>query len=321
MKGIFFSMILVFVIILLLMFISLQRSLVSFYSSQKAVENRISAMLGLYDSITFDSKKSMDIIGKRAISAAINYIITEGSPLTSSNTTILELMTNGTINGLAQSLMESSTLDDWQNTIEYLGSVQGFNTIISFKNIMVQPADSFHLSVSYSIFVNLSDTITQTNITKSSNQSILLKIENFEDPTYPLKTYGRVVNVIRESPHWGNYSSTDLTNLLDDLSNSYYHPSLYGASFLDRLEGKYFVQAKYSKPIPVGLESFVNKDKILSAGLTINESATNIDYFYFSGSSVSAYSISGMPANFRLDNEATVEGKTHLQIYNATVAG
>jgi hypothetical protein len=107
--------------------------------------------------------------------------------------------------------------------------------------------------------------------------------------------------------------------LKDDLNNSYYHPSLYGASFLDRLEGKFFVQEKYFKSKPIGLESFVNKDKILSAGLFVNTSLTNMDYLYFSGSNVPSYSISGMPTNFRLDNETTIEGKTHLQIYNVTV--
>jgi hypothetical protein len=319
MKGIFFSMILIFVIILLLMVISIQRTLTSFYFSQRSVENRIDTMLGFYDSIVFDSKKSLEIIGRRAISAAINYIITNGQPLFSSNTTITELITNGTIYGIPQGLMVGSTIKDWQDTIKYIGSSQGFGTDVLIKDISVQPESSFYLSISYSISVNISDTITQTNISKTSKQSLLFNVENFEDPLYPLSTYGRMVNVIRKSPHWNNYSSSDLTNLKDDLSNSYYHPSLYGASFLDRLEGKYFVQDKYSKPIPVGLESFVSKDEILSVGLPINISASNIDYFYFSGSEVLAYNISGMPANFRLDNETTIEGKAHLQIYNVTV--
>ncbi|MHA1743024.1 MAG: hypothetical protein ACTSV6_02085, partial [Candidatus Heimdallarchaeota archaeon] len=293
--------------------------LISFHSSQKTVENRIDAMLGFYNSIVFDSKKSLEIIGRRAVSAAINYVISNGIPLSSSNDTINELITNGSIDGVPQGLMESSTIRDWENAIEYIGSSQGFQTSISTEEIFIQPEDSFHLSISYVISINISDTITQTNISKTSSNSLLLNLENFEDPLYPLNTYGRVVNVIKESPHWNNYSSEDSTNLNDDLNNSYYHPSLYGASFLDRLEGKYFVQDKYSKSTPIGLESFVNKEKILYSGLPVDEDLTNIDYLYFSESGVPAYSISGMPSNFRLDNETTVDGKTHLQVYNATV--
>ncbi|MEM7821529.1 MAG: hypothetical protein QXX38_01810 [Candidatus Aenigmatarchaeota archaeon] len=319
MKGIFFSTILFFFTIFLVMFISSQRMLISFYSSQKSVENRINSMIGFYESIVFDSKKSMEIIGRRAISAAINYIISNGQPLNSSNNTIVELMLEGTLDGVEQGLMESSTIRDWKNTIEYLGGLQGFKTDVSIEDMFVQQSDSFYLLISYSIFVNISDTITQTNISKSSREQSLLSIENLEDPIYPLSTYGRVVNVIRKSPHWMNYSSEDLSNLIDDLEKSYYHPSLYGASFLDRLEGKYFLQEKYAKENPVGLESFVNKDKILLSGLPINISETNIDYLYFSRTGVLAYSVSGMPQNFRLDNETSIESKGHLQIYNVSV--
>lgn len=319
MKGIFFSTILIFIIIFLVTFVSIQQELVSFHSSQRSVENRINAMLNFHDSIVFDSKKSLEIIGKRATSAAINYIIVNGSPLLSSNETIVELITEGEINGTPQSLMEGSTIRNWEDNIERLGNLQGFQTNVLIKNIVIQPADSFYLSISYSISINLSDARIHANMNKTSDHSLLLGIENLEDPIYPLNTFGRVVNIIKKSPHWLNYSSTDSTNLNDDLTNSYYHPSLYGASFLDRLEGKFFVQNKYRRDNYIGLESFVNKNEILYAGLIVNSDATNIDYFYFSGSNVPAYKISGMPSNFRLDNEDTIDEKTHLQIYNATV--
>lgn len=304
----------------LILFVSINKSLVSYQLSQKSVENRINAMLGFYDNVIFDSQKSTDIICKRAIASAINNITQTGYPLSSSNSTIVELMTNGTIDGIQQNFMNGTRIDDWENTIEGLGSMQGFQTIILIKDVVIQPADSFHLSMSYSISVNLSDTMTPTNLSKTSRQSLILSIENFEDPIYPLNTYGRVVNIIKNSPHWLNYSNDDLTNLNDDLTNSYYHPSLYGASFLDRLEGKYLVQDKYKylTTVPIGLESFVNKDEMASSGLSVKTDATNVDYFYFSGTGVTAYKISGMTSNFRLDNENTVEGKKHLEIYNVT---
>jgi hypothetical protein len=216
--------------------------------------------------------------------------------------------------------MEGSTTKDWEDSIEYLGNLQAFNTKVEVKDLLIEPEDSFHLSISYSLSVKLYDNrMIEANLSRTTREKVIVSIENFEDPLYPLNTYGRVVNIIKLSPHWLNYSSEDLTNLKDDLNNSYYHPSLYGSSFLDRLEGKFFVQEKYFKQKPVGLESFVNKDKLLSAGLLVNTSATNVDYLCFSGGNVSAYPISGMPTNFRLDNETTIQGKTHLQIYNVTV--
>ncbi|MEM7826458.1 MAG: hypothetical protein QW451_02410 [Candidatus Aenigmatarchaeota archaeon] len=319
MKGIFFSMIVVFLLICLLAFLSIQRSLIFFHSTQVAVESRVEAMVGFYESIIRDSRKSMEIIAGRAVCSAINYVVTTGTPLQSSNETIAELILQGSIEGEAQPLMESSTIIDWKQMIEELGKMQGFETSVEIEDLVVEPEDSFHISISYSILVKLYDNRYVTaNLTRKSREKVIFSIENMEDPLYPLNTYGRIVNVIRLSPHWLNYSKEDLTNLKDDLNNSYYHPSLYGASFLDRLEGKFFVQSKYWKEKPIGLESFVNKDKLLSAGLSINTSATNIDYLYFSKSDVAAYLISGMPTNFRLDNETTVYEKTHLEIYNVT---
>ncbi|MEM5878885.1 MAG: hypothetical protein QXU74_00100 [Candidatus Aenigmatarchaeota archaeon] len=319
MRGIFFSLMIIFLMACLLMFLSVQRSMLSFYSSQRAIENRIESMLNFYESVIYDSRKSMEIMAQRAACSAINYVVTTGSPLHSSNESIAELILEGTINSEIQGLMEGSTTKDWEESIEYLGSLQGFGAEVNIKDLLIELEDSYHLSISYTILLDLYDDNVKTNLTKSSREKIIVSIENMEDPLYPLNTLGRIVNVIRPSPHWLNYSSEDTTNLKDDLDNSYYHPSLYGASFLDRLEGKFFVQEKYSKPNPIGLESFVNKDKILSAGLPIDTYATNIDYLYFSKSGVVAYSIFNMPSNFRLDNETSLEGKTHLQIYNVTV--
>jgi len=79
------------------------------------------------------------------------------------------------------------------------------------------------------------------------------------------------------------------------------------------------VQEKYERENPIGLESFVNKDKILAAGLPINYNQTNIDYLYFSNVNVVSYKIVGMPDNFRLDNETSINGLGHLQIYNVTI--
>jgi len=319
MRGVLFSSIIFFISIFLAIFLLTQRASINFYSTQKALENRVESMLSLIENVFEDSERAMEIIGKRACVAAINYVVTSGTPLSSSNETIAELMLYGSIDSIKQPLMEHATIKDWSATLEYLIETQGFWSKIEIFNLTISPLDSFNLQIEYSIKVKVSDLKTKTNVTKIKRKIVSLNIEYLEDPLYPLNTYGRVVNVIIKSPHWMNYSSEDLTNLRDDLNNSYYHPSLYGASFLDRLEGKYFVQEKYKKENPIGLESFVNKDKILTSGLPVNYTQTNIDYLYFSNVNVLTYKIPGMPEDLRLDNETTVNEMTHLQIYNVTV--
>ena len=319
MKGVFFSLILVFLLFTLIAIVFMQRSLVTYYYSQTGIETRANAMNGFYNDLVEDSKKAIGIVGKRAIASAISYVVSKGVALSQANKTLVELITNGTIEGEEQPLMNQSTIVDWEKKMEDVGSLEGFDTELEVNNVVVQPFDSFDLKISYSLEVNLSDKNFKMNLSRIKTLDVIVDINGFEDPLYPLYTYGRAVNLFIKTPHWMNYSSEDLTNLQDDLNNSYYHPSKDGGSFLDRLEGKCVVQDKYKiTNTEIGLESFVNKDDLESLGLPVDEDRSNIDYIYFCELNVQAYQINGMPSNFRLDNQTTVLGMTHLQIYNVT---
>jgi hypothetical protein len=109
-----------------------------------------------------------------------------------------------------------------------------------------------------------------------------------------------------------------IENLKEHTENSYYQPSTNGPSYLDRLEGKLQVQAKYSSQSNnvIGLESFVNKAKI-PPELTVNLEKTNIDYLYFSDSFVEGDRVKGLSASFRIDDLSSL-GSTHQEIYNVT---
>ncbi|MCS7123158.1 MAG: hypothetical protein RMJ17_01085 [Candidatus Aenigmarchaeota archaeon] len=318
MKGIAFSIVILFLVWLFFLIVFTQQAHFFEISKIDTLKNRINSMVILFDSISRDSEKAMVIIAKRAMNAAINKVIEEGKGLTSANKTIVELIVNGTINNDLQPLMENSTLKDWINKMIFLANQKGFFLTIDIINIFIYLNDSFNLAIEYKFKITIKDEKTDSRISKTIEKTAYSSILNLEDPLYPLNTLGRVTNYFRESPHWMNY--TNVSKLLDDLNNSYYHISLNGASFLDRLEGKYFVQDKYRVTKNyVGLESFVNKDKILISGLPIRINQTNIDYLYFSNYNTTSYKILGMPDNFRLDNETTVFNKTHLQIYNATI--
>jgi len=318
MKGIFFSLILVFLLFTLIALVFMQISLVSSYSAKVSIESRAEAMINFYNSLVQDAKRAMNIVGRRAISSAVSYVVSNGTGLPRANETIAELIVNGTINGELQPLMIYSTITDWENSLENLSKLENFDTKISINNITVSSFDPFNIKVDFDFSVNLTDKNFDINLTKKERISTLVDITNFEDPLYPLYTYGRAVNTITFSPHWLNYSSTDLTNLLDDLNNSYYHPSKYGASFLDRLEGKCLVQDKYRIDKDIGLESFVDKDKILTLGIPVYWNRSSIDYIYFCNIPAVAYQINGMPSSFRLDNETSVLNWGHLQIYNVS---
>jgi len=307
-----------FLLFTLIAIVSMQMSLVAHYSAKTSVESRVEAMINFYNSLAQDVKRAMNIVSRRAVSSAVSYVVSKGTGLPQANYTIAELIINGTIDGEMQPLMNYSTIIDWKNGLEGLSRLENLDTKISIGNVTITPFDPFNIQVNFDFYVSISDKNLDINLTRRERMSTIVDITNFEDPLYPLYTYGRSVNTIIPSPHWRNYSSTDLTNLIDDLNNSYYHPSRHGASFLDRLEGKCLVQEKYKIDKDIGLESFVDKDKILTLGIPVYLNRSSVDYIYFCNIPAVAYQINGMPASFRLDNETSVLNWGHLQIYNVS---
>jgi hypothetical protein len=90
-----------------------------------------------------------------------------------------------------------------------------------------------------------------------------------------------------------------IDNFKKHVENSYYQSSQDGASYLDRLEGELEKQTKYSSQSnnEIGLESFIHK--------TVATDKTNIDYIYFSTSSVDGDKVKGISNSnrFRIDDQ------------------
>ncbi|MBN2203224.1 MAG: hypothetical protein JW700_03510 [Candidatus Aenigmarchaeota archaeon] len=76
----------------------------------------------------------------------------------------------------------------------------------------------------------------------------------------------------------------DLGNLTMDIKSGFYHESSSGASFLDRLEGNTMLTPEYG----YGLETFVYLPDITNSGVSIDNSASCVDYRYWNGIAGSA---------------------------------
>jgi phosphohistidine swiveling domain-containing protein len=206
MKGLFFSLIMLSVALILVELVAIQKGLISFAGEQLAVEIRINSMNNFYDSIIIDCEKALDIISRRAVSAAISNVITNGIGLQNADSSLEELIVNGSINGTEEALMKDATIIDWKNKMEEIGNLNGFNTNITFQRIKVEPYDSWNLITTATLYIDLSDQRGVANITRVVNVSKLVPIEGFEDPIYPLNSNGRGTNIIIKSPYWGNFT-------------------------------------------------------------------------------------------------------------------
>jgi len=325
MKGVLFSFIIVVVALALVSIIAIQKELISFYGEKLAIETRVSSMNNLYESIIDDAGKALEIISKRAASVADSFVITTGKVLPQANASLLELIVNGTLNSTPEVLMEDATITVWKNKMEEIGDLNGFDTNVSFSTIEVKPYDSWNLLIRAEISVNLTDQQGVASLKRNDTVSQLVSIEGLEDPLVPLYTYGRVHPDLIRSPYWNNFTQFngthwDIENLKKDIENSYYHPSVKGASFLDRLEGKLEVQPKYQAQAsgPIGLESFVDKGAISAEGIAVEIEKTNIDHLYFSTSSYPGRKVTGLETtSFRIDEELCGSQK-HSEIYGVS---
>jgi hypothetical protein len=110
-----------------------------------------------------------------------------------------------------------------------------------------------------------------------------------------------------------------IDNFKKHVENSYYQSSQYGASYLDRLEGRTEIHPKYNQLNRViGLESFINKAEI-PPEITVDEGKTNTDYLYFSSGSFNVNKVKGVSTDynwFKIDNETSMGNVGHQVIYN-----
>ncbi|MCW1296421.1 MAG: hypothetical protein OH319_01935 [Candidatus Parvarchaeota archaeon] len=136
-----------------------------------------------------DLEKMIWITGKRAIISAIQRVIKYGTPLNDSISVIKELMQNGTIFGVNETLMQNNTIGYWINLIQLEQNVSAFNFSIAYSNLEVD-WESFNCIFNVSFSINVSDISNTTRSTRIGNISILVSIEKMEDPIYPLYTNG-----------------------------------------------------------------------------------------------------------------------------------
>ncbi len=210
-KGVMFSFIMVFITLSVLALIAIQNSLVTERREQIFVETRINSMNNMYESMTKDIDKSLQIISRRAVSVAFsNVSVSEAGipphPLDEANETLAELILNGTLEGTEEPLMENATFNYWIDRIKELSILKGFDMDVSTNSLVVKPYDYLHLLVKTEMDIDISDKQGVAEINRSVTVNSIVSLEGLEDPLYPLYTNGLGSNVIRRSPYLGNYT-------------------------------------------------------------------------------------------------------------------
>lgn len=167
-------------------------------SSKKIISDQ---MQKYSDSLERDISKAISISSKRALLSCVGYVISNNSYLDNSKLRIEEAIFNGTIHEDEAYLMKQNTLTYWKQEITSKGEKLGFNTSLDFVFFNVSLPEAFNAKIEVGYNLNISEKTQEIRIDKYVEKSISTSIEYFEDPVFPLNTYGRVRRVIMKNPY------------------------------------------------------------------------------------------------------------------------
>ena len=308
MKGVFYSVMALMLLLPIVSYLVLYSDVIKSQNEELAQRITGEKLASFSKSINIDLKKALNIYARRSIGNAVAHIETNGTPIDNSNLRLKELFMNNTIYGSTAPL--NSSIYEWRDKIIIRGNQLGFDTTINFTEISFIPYDSFNIVLNTSVIVNI--TAGDTTVYRHYDESIMVSIEDYEDPLYTLNTNGLVKNIIKKS----SFSVTNVTHLDNLTSRKLYISSSDGASFFDRLEGRLTSSAAYKamSSNTIGMESIVYQPDLLAFGITPKTGQSYVDYLYFDSSAIIGYPVNNSAISWlRIDD-------VHIDLYDVEKA-
>lgn len=168
-------------------------------SNQVIYKSIVAEQIGVVsDSMESDFLKAMEISGKRAVIAAVNWQILRGKNLTEPGNNLTILMINGTINGSENLIMTNNTLTDWSYKISSVPT--NFDSSISYEDLSITSED-FIVTITSDVTLSVSDDVIEMDMQKTIQKQANISIEEIDDPLYPLNTYGLSQRTILRYPY------------------------------------------------------------------------------------------------------------------------
>ncbi len=198
MKGQFYSVIAILIAVPIMLFISFY--MISQTRGSNIYERIVADQVHqLAKSIENDFDKALVTSCRRALIAASDRVILNGTPLDNSILRLKELMESGTLYGEEAMLMINNTLNNWTERISNVPSA--FHTDLGYSGVNVEHEDYSTLRVSAILNITVTDGLGIAKVVKKNvEHEVSVSVENMEDPIFPLKTNGVLTRTIRISP-------------------------------------------------------------------------------------------------------------------------
>ncbi len=344
-KGYIYTLI---TITLALMLLSL--ALFYFESTGTKVEDistklRTDELYYFVESMGYDLDRSVHITAQRAATYAIDEVIETGRGLgdydmegrnctafvyglNGSQAAIAELMLCGTLYGVgtdSAEYMQNHTLLDWIGKMEKAGDELNFDVDIEVKGINLYAYDIGNFAVLTMLDVGVKDRLGISGYEQRNMPVLsLIPTRGMEDPLYLLKTREPAL-IPRFVPC--NESAVVDARVVDSWIDTQCYravDSAYNApSFFDRIDGNLYLSEKYleqslwlkgslgSGGKLIGIENFLNPERMSRYGIPVNVNNTWVDYLYWQNVSGECTVNGTAHAYFRID-------QGHGLLYNIT---
>ncbi len=297
-KGMFFTLIAIAILTLFLITYTFYTK----FPNRSATRERITNLNTFIFSTEKDLERQMYIAGFRAMFVMQTEALEQGNYISSPENTFNEIIFNGTFNGVSQPVMLGATFADIQNSIQQKAGKVNANIQLINPTISISQTDPWNVEITLTTNLHAQDQGGLVSWNKTQNIISKISIENFEDPLYLLNTGSLVTNKIIKTPFTSFVSGTNVSNLNNHTSNSYYISSITAPNYLKRLQGLTIADTN-------GIESLVNIPELSNQGI-ITQDKSVVDYIYFSENSPISCKITGMPSWFKID-------QAHLTQYQA----
>ncbi|CAB49721.1 DUF2341 domain-containing protein [Pyrococcus abyssi] len=193
-----------------LLLIATYEDVTSFIVTSQSERIQLKKTTNLVDFLNLDFQRALEISGKRAVVAVVDYISLTGnfiSPTYKSNNTIADLIRRGnspSITGYDPNrIMQGQTIESWLSNISKLLNKQGYRLSPSIQDIAkkteikVTPLDAFRIAIKARIpnitIMDKAGKIVYSGPIPSDNSYVysIVDITELEDPLFSAMTGGR----------------------------------------------------------------------------------------------------------------------------------
>ncbi len=298
MRGIFYSLSVLMILVPIVTFIFVYSNISQTQLNELSLEIRGAKMVSFMKAVDTDLERILEISSKRSIAAQLLYIDLTNQSIDVADDRLLETMLNSTLFGNPP-LIPDSSLTQWIDKLESKGEQTGFDVNITVLSLSVKPYDSYSILVSSTMRINVS--LDDMVVNRLYSRDVIVSLEDLEDPVYFLKTRGLLRRTIQRASNITNVQQLD-----DVTTEQRYVPSSSGPSYFDRLEGRLSLSSRYASlsSKPIGLESIVFIPDLVSVSLPVDTTRSVVDYLYFNSTFLQGYPVNQSTVNWlRLDTQ------------------